>query len=99
MDDIQDAGYYMHIVSCAQRVTMPIVKPAKRATNLSLSADVLQAAKDLDINLSQVCDNYLREFVRTELERNWRKEYAEFISAYNATIEQEGLPLEEWKSF
>lgn len=74
-------------------------KPAKRATNLSLSADVLQAAKDLDINISQVCDSYLREYVRTELERHWRKQHAEFISAYNATIEREGLPLEEWKSF
>ena len=30
----------------------------KRATNLSLSTDVLEAAKDLEINLSQVCDNY-----------------------------------------
>ena len=34
--------------------------PGKRATNLSLSTDVLEAAKDLEINISQVCDNYLR---------------------------------------
>lgn len=78
---------------------MSIAKPAKRATNLSLSTDVLQAAKELNINLSQVCDTYLREFVRTEQERNWRKEHAEFISAYNAIIEQDGLPLEEWRNF
>ena len=40
----------------------------KRATNLSLSSDVLEAARQLDINISQVCDSYLRELVRREQE-------------------------------
>lgn len=73
--------------------------PGKRATNLSLSSDVLDAAKQLDINISQVCDNYLREVVRREQERKWREDHADFIAAYNATIEAEGLPLDEWRSF
>jgi len=30
--------------------------PAKRAINLSLSSDVLEAAKRLEINISQVCE-------------------------------------------
>ncbi len=41
-------------------------RPGKRAINLSLSADVLDAARQLDINISQVCDTYLREVVRHE---------------------------------
>ena len=73
--------------------------PGKRATNLTLSSDVLEAAKALEINISQVCDNYLREVVRHEEQRKWREEHADFISAYNATIEADGLPLDEWKSF
>ncbi len=73
--------------------------PGKRPTNLSLSTDVLQAAKDLEINISQVCDNYLRELVRREQERKWRQDHADFIAAYNATIQSEGLPLDEWRSF
>lgn len=73
--------------------------PGKRAINLSLSVDVLEAAKDLGINISQSCDNYLRELVRREQERKWREEHADFIAAYNATIAVEGLPLDEWKSF
>ena len=72
---------------------------AKRAVNLSLSIDVLEAAKNLEINISQICDNYLREFVRREQERKWREDHADFIGAYNATIEKEGLPLDEWRSF
>lgn len=71
----------------------------KRATNLSLSSDVLEDARLLNINISQVCDNYLREVVRRELERKWREDHADFIAAYNATIETEGLPLDEWGSF
>jgi len=71
----------------------------KRATNLSLSADVLEGAKQLNINISQVCDNHLREVVRREQGRKWRLEHADFIAAYNTSIEAEGLPLDEWKSF
>jgi len=73
--------------------------PGKRATNLSLSIDVLETARRLDINISQVCDQHLREVVRSEQERRWREEHADFIAAFNATIETEGLPLDEWRSF
>lgn len=73
--------------------------PGKRATNLSLSSDVLEAAKELEINISQVCDNYLRDLVRREQERKWRADHADFIAAYNATVDAEGLPLDEWRSF
>ena len=71
--------------------------PGKRAINLSLSTDVLDAAWQLDINISQVCDSHLREIVRLEQERRWREEHADFVAAYNATIESEGLPLDEWR--
>jgi antitoxin CcdA len=71
----------------------------KRATNLSLSADVLEGAKSLQINISQLCDTYLRQVVRQEQERRWREEHADFIVAYNATIATEGLPLDEWRTF
>jgi len=49
--------------------------------------------------LPQVCDSHLREIVGLEQERRWREEHADFVAAYNATIESEGLPLDEWKSF
>ena len=78
----------------------PRTRPsAKRAINLSLSADVLDTARSLQLNVSQICDNYLREVVRCEQEHRWREEHADFIAAYNATVETEGLPLEEWKTF
>jgi antitoxin CcdA len=99
----------MRIILCAW-ISMtiqapPLSKPskarqsAKRATNLSLSADVLDAAKALQINVSQVCDAHLREVVRLEQERRWRADHADFVAAYNSTIETDGLPLEEWRGF
>jgi antitoxin CcdA len=72
---------------------------AKRAINLSLSADVLDAARALQINLSQACDSHLRDVVRLEQEKRWRSEHAEFIAAYNATLESEALPLDGWRTF
>ncbi|MGD0960629.1 MAG: type II toxin-antitoxin system CcdA family antitoxin [Methylomonas sp.] len=75
------------------------IAPTKKATNITLSADVLIEAKALGINISKVCDNYLRELVRSERERRWQSEHAEFIAAYNQTLERQGLPLEEWRMF
>ena len=72
---------------------------AKRATNLSLSGDVLDAAKALGLNVSQLCDAHLREVVRQEQERRWRIEHADFVAAHNATMEAEGLPLDAWRAF
>ena len=72
---------------------------SKRAANLTLSADIMAAAKALDINISQVCDAHLREVVKREQERRWREEHADFISAYNAALETEGMPLDEWRGF
>jgi antitoxin CcdA len=53
----------------------------------------------LGINISQVCDAHLREVVRQEQARRWREEHADYIAAYNASVEAEGLPLDEWKTF
>ena len=71
----------------------------KRAVNLSISKDVLSAAKELGINISEVCDSHPREIVRGELQRRWKVDHAEFIAAYNETVYKEGLPLEQWRGF
>lgn len=79
---------------------MPITtNPVKKATNITLSADVLADARRLGINISQACDTYLRELVRREQERRWVEQHADFIVAYNTTVEAEGLPLEQWRGF
>ena len=76
-----------------------VLASPKKATNITLSADVLNEAKALGINLSQACDQFLRELVRKERERRWLEDNAEFIAAYNQSVETEGLPLDEWRGF
>ena len=83
----------------SQPARPPRALGAKRAANLSLSVDVLEAAKALKLNVSQLCDAHLREVVRKEQERRWRAEHADFVAAYNATVEAEGLPLDEFRTF
>jgi len=73
--------------------------PPKKATNITLSSDVLTEAKALGINISQACDQFLRDLVRRERERRWQEDHAEFIAAYNRTVESAGLPLDEWRGF
>lgn len=77
----------------------PLVNVTKKATSISLSSDVLAEAKALGINISQACDQFLRELVRKERERRWQQDHADFIAAYNQTVADEGLPLDSFRTF
>ena len=80
--------------------TLQALKPSgKRAANLTLSTDVLDAAKQLNLNISKLCDAYLQNYVKQEQARRWREEHAAFVAVYNDTVATEGLPLDEWKTF
>ena len=75
------------------------VATPKKATNITLSADVLSEAKALGINISQACDQFLRGVVKQEQARRWQADNAEFIAAYNEGVARDGLPLDAWRSF
>jgi|GEM_PF-1617086 len=67
-----------------------VSKPArrKRTANLSLRQDVLTDARALGINLSRACERHLCDLIRRERERRWRTEHADFVAAYNTTVEE-----------
>lgn len=47
------------------RVTSPVARiPPKKATNISLAMDVYLDAKSFGINISQVCEQRLREEIQ-----------------------------------
>ena len=77
----------------------PSIATQKKATNITLSADVLSEAKALGINISQACDQFLRDMVKREQARRWQADNAEFIAAYNEGVARDGLPLDGWRSF
>jgi hypothetical protein len=37
--------------------------------------------------------------LRGDPKLTWAQEHAEFLANYNLTMEREGLPLSEWRSF
>jgi antitoxin CcdA len=71
----------------------------KKATNLTLSIDVIEDAKLLGINISKACDEFLRDFIREEKTRKWQLEHADYFARSNQIVEERGLPLDEWRSF
>lgn len=71
----------------------------KKATNLSLNAKVLEAAKAMGMNISQTVDSLLAQEVRKRYWAQWNEDNREAIADYNARIESEGLPLAKYRSF
>lgn len=71
----------------------------KRPTNLSLTAKVLDAARELGMNLSQTVDELLAEEVKRRYWARWNEDNKEAIAAYNARIEREGVPLAKYRTF
>jgi antitoxin CcdA len=77
------SAYHAHTFEGAA-VDLQLSKPIPaRATNITLSLDVYNAAKALGINLSLTSQRFPRVAIRIEKERHWAVGYANFIAAYN----------------
>lgn len=68
----------------------------KKATNVSLSIDLLEEAKELNINLSATFDRALAEAINTRKRQQWLNENREAISACNLFMEKAGLFSDEF---
>ena len=71
----------------------------KKATNLSLNASVLAAARDLGMNISKTVDGLLAEEVKREYWEKWRDDNKEAFEAYNERIREHGLPLAKYRTW
>ena len=71
----------------------------RRATNVSLPADLIEEARSLNVNISKACESGLaREVTKSRAER-WREENRSAIEYWNRWVEENGLPLEEYRQF
>ncbi len=71
----------------------------KRPINLSLNAEVLEAAKAMGMNVSATVDALLTAEVSRRYWERWNEDNKEAIAHYNARIEREGLPLARYRTF
>jgi|GEM_PF-294053 len=72
---------------------------AKKATNLSLNAKVVDAARDMGMNLSQTVDALLADEVKRRYWIKWNEDNQEAMAAYNERIVTHGLPLAKYRTW
>ena len=72
---------------------------AKKAVNVSIPAELLEAARAEDVNLSAVLEAALVEQLRMRKRRRWLAESAEGIAAYNREIDEHGSFGDKVRSF
>jgi antitoxin CcdA len=71
----------------------------RKATNLSVRNDLLEQARELDINLSREFELHLAEVVRKRLAERWTAANHAAIEAYNRHLDRDGLWSDELRSF
>ncbi|UZK65536.1 type II toxin-antitoxin system CcdA family antitoxin [Sphingomonas sp. M1-B02] len=77
----------------------PLSSGKRKAVNISLDTGIVAFAREAGLNLSQVCEAAIREATRKEMTRRWQEENRERIDAWNAWIDEHGLPLAEYRQF
>ena len=71
----------------------------RKATNVSLDSELLDAAKELGVNISRACERGLAEQVAEMRCKQWLEENKEALESSNEYVEVHGLPLERYRQF
>jgi antitoxin CcdA len=67
-----------------------LAMPAKKPVNVSIPVELLDAAREEDINLSAALETALAEQLRIRRRARWLAENSGGISAYNREIDEHG---------
>jgi antitoxin CcdA len=67
--------------------------------NLTLDADVAEAARTLGLNMSRLAEAAIAEATKAERNRLWREENRAALEAYAEEVAREGLPLASYRTF
>ena len=71
----------------------------KRATNVSIRSDLLDAAREAGVNLSATLERALTEELAAARRAHWREENREAIAAYNEYVEEHGVFSDNVRAF
>jgi antitoxin CcdA len=78
---------------------VPVRRARKAPTNLSLRIDLVQRAKALDLNLSDVVESALEQAIIAAEQARWLAENKDAIDYYNNFVEKHGVFGEEFREF
>jgi antitoxin CcdA len=79
-----------------------IVKSAqsrKRSTNLTLSDNLVEEARALDVNLSQAAEDGIARAVTAARDEQWVRRNREAMASYDAFVAEQGLILADLRTF
>lgn len=85
--------------SVRERNALYDVGAPKRPANVTVNADLLRRARELDVNLSQTLENALVDQVAVRVRERWLAENRAAIEAYNREIDQHGCFSDSLRSF
>ncbi len=71
----------------------------KKATNLSVDDNLLEQARRLKLNLSQIFEASLTEAIRQRQGEEWLKKNRAALDAYNEHVEKHGVFSDGLRSF
>ncbi|OAI06354.1 acetoacetyl-CoA synthase [Methylomonas methanica] len=71
----------------------------KKATNLSISTELLRQAKDYKINLSATLEQALTEIVKQKQRQQWLQDNQQAIAQYNQRVEECGCFSDDLRDF
>lgn len=77
----------------------PQTEGAKRATNVSLNAQLLAEARALDVNISRAAEQGLAQAIAEKRAALWLEENRAALDSSNAFVERQGLPLAKYRGF
>lgn len=86
-----------HVVR--ERSVLYDVSAPRRATNVTINADLLRRARELDVNLSRTLEAALVVEVAERARQRWLAENRGAIDAYNHEIERSGCFADSLRGF
>lgn len=79
--------------------TKQALSGARRATNVSISAHLLDEARDLQVNISRAAEQGLARATAERRAALWLEENRAALESSNTFVEQFGLPLAKYRGF
>lgn len=73
--------------------------PNRRATSLPMDRQLLDDARALGVNVSRAAEAGLTAALKEAREAAWKRENAGAIAFWNTYIEENGLPLADFRQF
>ncbi len=75
------------------------INAPKKPTNLTVNTDLLNQAKNLNLNISSILEAALSDVVKQKKKEKWLEENSDAIKIYNDQVSKYGLFSDDLRTF